>query len=157
MLLEFLFITLLEIYSKNYFKIYSKNYSNYYYYFSINPIPYGERSSTNPFGFLFVFFFSVRTTFKFFKFCFYALKCFLANFQGYSVFRSKVIPNCKKKSVKKGQKLSKSKSDKKGHIKLPFFFWLKSFILSRSKILQSFKPITFMVLERSLGWSYLIC
>ena len=30
-LLEFLFITLLEFCSTNYFKSYSKNYSNYYY------------------------------------------------------------------------------------------------------------------------------
>ena len=42
----------------------------------------------------------------FFEFYFYALRRFLANFQGYSVFQSKVIlnPNHMKKVPKKAKK-----------------------------------------------------
>ena len=122
MLLEFLFIILLEIYSITILKSILKTILIIIIIFLLTLFRMGRGQVQTPSVFCSYFFFSVRTAFKFFKFCFYALKCFLANFQGYSVFRSKVIPNCMKKSVKKGQKLSKSESDKKGHIKLPFFF-----------------------------------
>ena len=91
MLLEFLLITLLEFYSKNY----SKSYSNYYHYFSIIIIIIiiiilltlfrtRRGQERHPFGFLLVIFFSVRaTTSNFSEFSFYALRRFLANFQGY--------------------------------------------------------------------------
>ena len=139
---------------KNYFKNYSKSYSNCYYYFHI--IILLTLSSMSPFGFLFVIFFSVRaTTLNFFEFYFYALRRFLANFQAYiassgqKLFQTawKQVP----KKAKKNQNVSKSESDKKEHIKLPIFVLLKSFILSWSKILESFKLIAFMVLERFLG------
>ena len=66
MLLEFLFITLLEFYSKNYsilfknyFKSYSKSYSNYYYYYFLVIIPLtlfrmGRGQARSPLSFLFV-------------------------------------------------------------------------------------------------------
>ena len=87
---EFLFITLLEFCSKNY----SKSYSNYYHYFSIIIIIIiiilltlfrtRRGQERHPFGFLLVIFFSVRaTTSNFSEFSFYALRRFLANFQGY--------------------------------------------------------------------------
>ena len=84
------------------------------------------RGQVDPTSGFFLTFFSVRSaTLNFLEFCFYALRRFLANIQGYRVFRSKVIPNCMKKSTKKGQKsqnLLKRETDKKEHIKLPFFF-----------------------------------
>ena len=101
------------------------------------------------------FFFSVRaTTLNFFEFYFYALRRFLANFQAYiassgqKLFQTawKQVP----KKAKKSQNVSKSESDKKEHAKLPIFVLLKSFILSWSKSLKSFKLIAFMVLGRFL-------
>ena len=93
------------------------------------------------------FFFSVRaTTLNFFEFYFYALRRFLANFQAYiassgqKLFQTawKQVP----KKAKKSQNLSKSE--------LTIFVLLKSFILSWSKSLKSFKLIAFMVLGRFL-------
>ena len=135
------------------FKNYFKNYSNYYYYLSI--IILLTLSSMIPFGFLFVFFSVRATTLNFFEFYFYALRRFLANFQAYiassgqKLFQTawKQVP----KKAKKSQNVSKSESDKKEHAKLPIFVLLKSFILSWSKSLKSFKLIAFMVLERFLG------
>ena len=150
---------------KNYFKSYSKNYSNYYYYFSIiillTLFRMGRGQLQPPFGFLFVIFFFCKSyNLEFFKFYYYALRRFSANFQGYiassgqTLFQTawKKVP----KKAKKTQNLSKSGSDKKELIKLPIFFFLfKSFILSWSESLKSFKLIAFMVLERLLGGQYL--
>ena len=80
----------------------------------------------------------------------------LQAFFGHSVFWSKVIPNCMKKCQKRPKIVKKVSQTKKG-ISSCLFFLLKIFTLSRSKILQSFKPMAFMVLERSLGEPYLIC
>ena len=136
MLLEFLLITLLEFYSKNY----SKSYSNYYHYFSIIIIlltlfRMRRGQERPPFGFLFVIFFSVRaTTSNFSQFSFCALRRFFSQFSGlYSVFLSKTIQNRMKKVPKKAKKTHdflKIESDKKEHIKLPFFFcWKVSYYL----------------------------
>ena len=116
----------------------------------------GRGQVQSRFGFLFVISFSVRaTTLNFFEFYFYALRRFLANFQAYiassgrKLFQTawKQVP----KKAKKSQNLWKRELDKKEHIKLPIFILLKSFILSWSKSLKSFKLIAFMVLARLLG------
>ena len=121
---------------KNYFKSYSKNYSNYYYYFSIiillTLFRMGRGQLQPPFGFLFVIFFFCKSyNLEFFKFYYYALRRFSANFQGYiassgqTLFQTawKKVP----KKAKKTQNLSKSGSDKKELIKLPIFFFVQKF------------------------------
>ena len=131
----------------------------FFYYDSINPIPYGERSSRPHFGFLFVLFFSVRsTTFNFLEFCFYALRRVLANIQGYGVFRSKFIPNWMKKVPRKAKKpeFVKKWNRQKGAYKVANFFSSKVSYHLNLKV-WSIKPIAFVVLERSLeGHIYIL-
>ena len=63
---------------------------------------------------------------NFFEFYFYALRRFLANFQGYiassgqKLFQS--VWDQVPKKAKKSQHLSKSELDKKEHSKLPIYF-----------------------------------
>ena len=111
--------------------------------------------------FSFFLFFSVRaTTLNFFEFCFYDLKRFLANFQGYiassgqKLFQSvwKQVP---KKDQEKPTFVKKWARQKRAY-QYANLFVLKSFILSWSKSLKGFKLIAFMVLDRFLGdhiWS----
>ena len=85
------------------FKNYFKSYNNNYYYSIIillTLVKYGPSSV-----FVRHYFCSVRAaTLNFFECYFYALRRFLAKFQGlYSVFRSYVIPMRMKTSAKKGQ------------------------------------------------------
>ena len=66
----------IEFYSKNYLKAILKTILLllFSYYYSINPIPYGERSSTTPLPLFVRSFFSVRaTTLIFFKKCIFML------------------------------------------------------------------------------------
>ena len=82
--LEFLFIkllvflkTILESVLKTIIIIF------FFYYYSINPFRMGKGQVQPPSAFC-LYFFSVRDkTLNFFKFCFNALRRFLANFQGY--------------------------------------------------------------------------
>ena len=84
----------------------------FFYYYSINPIPYGERSSLDLF---------------FLKKIFLCFETFLSQFSGlYSVFRSKGFPNCMKKvpkKAKKSQNLSKNESQKRAYQVANFFFF----------------------------------
>ena len=66
----------IEFYSKNYLKAILKTILLllFSYYYSINPVPYGERSSTTPLPLFVRSFFSVRaTTLIFFKKCIFML------------------------------------------------------------------------------------
>ena len=96
---------------------------------------------------------------NFSDFYFYALRRFLVNFQGYSVFCSKVIPNGMKRKCQKSHKSQnwpkESESDKccrqqKRLTKLPVCL-LKHFIISWSKSLQSFMPMALKALEIPKG------
>ena len=75
------------------------------YYYSINSIPYGERSSTTPLrSFVRIFFFCKSYNLDFFlKMYFYALRRFLANFQGYIASSGQTLFQTAWKSAKKGQ------------------------------------------------------
>ena len=131
------------------------------YYYSINPVPYGERSSTTPLRLFVRNFFckSYNLDFFFFKY-FYSLRGFLANFQGYIASSGQKLSQtawkkCQKKA-KKSQNLSKNESQKRAYQVVNFFFFLlQSFILSWPKSLKSFKLIPFMVLGEIPRRSYL--
>ena len=114
---------------------------------------------------MFVIFFSVRaTTLNFFEFyflifllSFYALRRSLANFQDYIAPSGQTLFQIawrKVPKMKKGQekpKFVKKWVRQKRAYQVANFFLLKSFILSWSKSLKSFRLIAFMVLERLLG------
>ena len=107
------------------------------YYYSINPIPYGETSSTTPLRLFVRNFFckSYNLDFFFFFLIFLCFETFLSQFSGlYSVFRSKVIPNCMKKVPKKGQEKPKfvkkwvtKKSISSCQFFIYFFFFAQKF------------------------------
>ena len=109
------------------FKNYFKSYNNNYYYSIIillTLVKYGPSSV-----FVRHYFCSVRAaTLNFFECYFYALRRFLAKFQGlYSVFRSYVIPMRMKTSAKKGQEkptfVKKWVSQKRAYHVANFFCW----------------------------------
>ena len=149
-LLEFIFIKLL-VFLKTILKAIQKTVLLFFYYYSINP-----SQVRPPFGFLLViFFFCKSCNLGFFSFYFYALRHFLANFQGHIVSSDqKLFKTAWKqmlKKAKKSQNFSKIESDEKEHIKLSIVFTcLKVSYYLGLKAWKVFKLIAFMVLERFL-------